>query len=73
MPREPVKVVYQELVDGYGGTISRVVRETGIPVPEDFSPVQPKIKRQADELSEEWVHLYNEGKVARTGTYAGRV
>ncbi len=46
---------------------------SGIPVPDGFAPVQPKMKRQADELSEEWVHLYNEGKAARTGIYAGRV
>ena len=42
-------------------------------VPDGFAPVEPKMKRQADDLSEEWVHLYNEGKAARTGIYAGRV
>jgi trehalose 2-sulfotransferase len=70
---EPVKVVYEDLVDDYGGTVSRVVRETGIPVPEGFAPVEPKMKRQADDLSEEWVRLYNEGKAARMGIYAGRL
>jgi LPS sulfotransferase NodH len=70
---EPVEVVYEDLVDDYVETVSRVVRETGIPVADDFTLVQPKMKRQADDLSEEWVRLYNEGKVARTNIHAGRI
>ncbi len=70
---EPVQVVYEDLVDDYRGTIEQVVREVGIPIPDDFAPVQPKMKRQADELSEEWVRLYGEGKAARTVIHAGRV
>ena len=70
---EPLEVVYEDLVDDYAVTVSRVVLETGIEAPAGFAPVEPKMKHKADELSEEWVRLYNEGKAARTGIYAGRV
>ncbi len=70
---EPARVVYEDLVVDYRGTVERVVREVGIPLPDDFAPVEPKMKRQADELSEEWVRLYDEGKTARTVVHAGRV
>jgi LPS sulfotransferase NodH len=36
----------------------------GISVPESFAVVEPKMRRQADELSEEWVSLYSEQKFA---------
>jgi small subunit ribosomal protein S13 len=31
------------------------------------------MQKKADDLSEEWVRLYNEGKVARTNIHAGRI
>lgn len=70
---EPVEVVYEDLVEDYAGTVSRVMREIGIPVPDGFAPTEPKMKQQADELSEEWVRLYNEAKASRESTYAGRL
>lgn len=70
---EPVEVVYEDLAEDYAGTVSRMMREIGIPVPDGFAPTEPKIKRQADELSEEWVRLYNEVKASRESTYAGRL
>lgn len=76
---EPVEVVYEDLVEDYAGTFSRVMREIGmmweigIPVPDGFAPTEPKMERQADELSEEWVRLYNEVKASRESTHAGRL
>lgn len=66
---EPV----EDLVEDYAGTDSRMMREIGIPVPDGFAPTEPKMERQADELSEEWVRLYNEVKASRESTYAGRL
>jgi LPS sulfotransferase NodH len=47
--------------------VLRVVRGLGIPVPDDFVLAKPKMQRQADELSEEWVRLYNEHKATEVG------
>ena len=38
----------------------------GIPIPENFVVAGPKMKRQADGLSEEWVRLHNGHETAKT-------
>jgi LPS sulfotransferase NodH len=48
------------------------LNELGIPLPKGFAIAQPKMRRQADELSEEWVRLYNERKVAEAGGLPGK-
>ncbi len=63
---EPLEVVYEELVEDYEGTVTRLLDGIGIHTPENFAVAGPKMKRQADELSEEWVRLYNERKTAKT-------
>ena len=68
---ETTNVVYEELVADYEGTLLRVLDEIGVPVPEGFALRRPTMKRQADELSEEWVRLYDEGKARRTRVHAG--
>jgi trehalose 2-sulfotransferase len=57
---EPMEVVYEELVEDYEGTVSWLLEGIGISIPENFAVTEPKMKRQADELSEEWLRLYNE-------------
>src|SRR5215207_1751255 len=64
---EPFEVVYEELVEDFEGSLLRLLAEIGVPVAENIAITQPKMKRQADELSEEWVHLYNERRTADTG------
>ena len=56
---EPVEVVYEELAADYETTVSRVLDSLEVPIPEGFAVEKPKMKRQADELSEEWVRLYH--------------
>jgi LPS sulfotransferase NodH len=63
---EPLKVVYEDLVEDYEGTMLRLLDGIGIPIPENFLVEKPRMKRQADELSEEWVRLYDERAAART-------
>ena len=63
---EPLEVTYEELVDDYEGTLIRILDGIGVPVPENFGVAGPRMRRQADELSEEWVRLYNERKAAKT-------
>ena len=56
----------EDLVEDYEGTILRVLEGIGIPLPENFVVAAPRIKRQADELSEKWVRLYNDRAAATT-------
>ncbi len=57
---EPLKVVYEDLVWDYEGTVHRLLDGLGVPTPEGFAVEEPKMRRQADELSEEWVRMYDE-------------
>ena len=63
---EPLKVVYEELIEDYEGTVLRLLDGIGVPIPENFAVEQPRMKRQADDLSEEWVSMYNERAAAKT-------
>jgi LPS sulfotransferase NodH len=63
---EPLKVVYEELVEDYEATVFRLLEGIGMEVPEGFAVEAPGMKRQADDLSEEWVNLYSEQKFAST-------
>jgi LPS sulfotransferase NodH len=62
---EPLRVVYEELVEDYERTVLRLLDGIGVAMPENFAVEEPRMKRQADELSEEWVRLYDE-RAART-------
>jgi LPS sulfotransferase NodH len=46
--------------EDYRGTVLWLLDGIGIPVPENFAVSEPKMRRQADELSEEWVRQYDE-------------
>jgi len=63
---EPMEVVYEELVEDYPGTVLWLLDGIGISTPQNFFVAEPKMRRQADELSEEWVRLYDERAVAKT-------
>ena len=63
---EPMEVVYEELVEDYRGTVLWLLDGMGISIPENLAVAEPKMRRQADELSEEWVRLYDEGATAKT-------
>ena len=63
---EPMEVVYEELIEDYRGTVLWLLHGIGISVPENFAVAEPRMRRQADELSEEWVRLYDEHAAAKT-------
>ena len=69
---EPLRIVYEELVEDYAEKTLWLLNQLGIPLPEGFAITQPKMRRQADELSEEWVRMYNERKVAEVGGLPGK-
>jgi LPS sulfotransferase NodH len=62
---DPIRVVYEDFAADYEGTVHRVLDGLGIPAPRDLAVEEPKMKRQADELSEEWVRLFNEQEAAK--------
>jgi LPS sulfotransferase NodH len=61
---EPLRVVYEDLVGDYEGTVLRLLDGIGVELPKGFTVEAPGMKRQADGLSEEWVELYIEKKAA---------
>jgi LPS sulfotransferase NodH len=63
---EHVEVLYEDLVEDYEGNVLWLLEEIEVSIPENFAVVQPKMRRQADELSEEWVRLYNERATDRS-------
>ena len=67
---EPMEVVYEEFVEDYAGTVLWLLEGIGVSIPERFAVTEPEMRRQADELSEEWGRLYNErasAKMAQKG------
>jgi LPS sulfotransferase NodH len=44
--------------------VLRLLDGIGVDLPEGFAVEAPGMKRQADELSEEWISLYSEQKFA---------
>jgi trehalose 2-sulfotransferase len=63
---KPMEVIYEELVEDYRGMVLWLLDGIGISVPEHFAVAEPKMRRQADELSEEWVRLYDERAAVKT-------
>ena len=64
---EPMEVLYEEFVEDYQGTVLWLLDGIGVPIPKNFVVTEPRMRRQADELSEEWVRLYDERAAAKPG------
>jgi LPS sulfotransferase NodH len=63
---EPPKVVYEDLVEDYEGTVIWLLDGIDISIAQNFTVKKLRMKRQADDLPEEWVRLYDERAAART-------
>jgi LPS sulfotransferase NodH len=59
---EPLRVTYEELVEAPAVTVAAVLRHLGIPDADGVPVAAPALRRQADELTEEWVSRYLEGE-----------
>jgi LPS sulfotransferase NodH len=70
---EPLRVIYEEFVEAYEKNVLGLLNDIGLSVPEDFTVEEPKMKRQADETSEEWVNLYHEHKAAEENSEPRKV
>ena len=67
---EPLRVVYEEFVQTYEESVLGHLDNLGISIPQGFAVTEPKMQKQADDTSEEWVRLYHERKAAETGDRA---
>lgn len=54
----PCKVVYEDLVGEYEPTIVRILDFLGVPAPESLGTEKRRLRKQADVISEAWVHRY---------------
>ena len=52
---EPLKLTYEELAEAHEPVIRRVLEHIGIDGPGDLGVERPRLKIQADDLSEQWV------------------
>jgi len=55
---QPLTIVYEDFVPAQEETIRAVLNYLGISVPETFFFTHHRMRRQADDLSEEWVQQY---------------
>jgi len=58
--RRPLKVTYEELAAAPDSTVRRVLRHLDIEVPGPLELEGPRLKVQADEISEDWVRRIHE-------------
>lgn len=55
----PLRVEYEQLIEDFPGTVARVLRYLDVPVPAELP--RPALRRQADEVSAEWIRRYRSG------------
>jgi LPS sulfotransferase NodH len=55
---QPQKIAYEELAQAYDATTVRVLESLNIDLPPDFAVSGPRLKRQADSVSEDWSKRY---------------
>lgn len=60
--REPIRVIYEEFVDSRAATVGRVVDALGIDPREPDGELGP-MRRQADNLSRDWVSRFRQDDV----------
>jgi LPS sulfotransferase NodH len=67
---EPLKLTYEELAEAHEPVIRRVLEHAGIEVPADLAVERPRLRIQADDLSEQWVQRVHEHLEALEGDVA---
>lgn len=67
----PLVIDYEDLVSDYSGTITKVLQWLGIPSAESSIIPPPRLRRQSNARSEEWVALYTALKRDNPDSLAG--
>jgi trehalose 2-sulfotransferase len=65
----PFKVVYEELVDNYEQTALEILDFLGIPRPQNVTFQERRLRKQADQLNEQWVAQYYAIKQTRRSSF----
>jgi len=56
--QEPLTLYYEDLVSDYEGLVGTIVEYIGIDLPKTRKIPRPRLQRQADHLTEEWLARY---------------
>ena len=59
---EPFEVAYEDLAENYESTVHAVLWFLELPTAEGCSVAPPRLRKQADAVTEEWVQRYHELK-----------
>jgi trehalose 2-sulfotransferase len=59
---EVFEVAYEDLVESYESTVLTVLRYLDLPVSAGLQVAPPRLQKQADDVTEEWVRRYQEFK-----------
>jgi LPS sulfotransferase NodH len=59
---EPYEVAYEDLAEDYESTVHAVLRHLELPLSEGRKVAPPRLRKQADPVTEEWVRRYQELK-----------
>jgi LPS sulfotransferase NodH len=63
---KPLVVVYEELEQAYEATIRQALLDLHITLPANLVITKPRLKKQADLITEEWVQRYQDLKKAQS-------
>jgi LPS sulfotransferase NodH len=61
---EPFEIAYEDLAANYESTVLSVLRYLDLPVAASLKVAPPRLQKQADDVTEEWVRRYQETKIA---------
>jgi LPS sulfotransferase NodH len=64
---EPLKLTYEELAEAHEPAVRRVLAHLGIEPPGDLAVERPRLRIQADDLSEQWVRRVHDHLEALEG------
>jgi LPS sulfotransferase NodH len=59
---EPFEVAYEDLAESCESTVHAILRSLDLPMSEGRKVAPPRLRKQADEVTEEWVRRYRELK-----------
>ena len=59
---EPFEVAYEDLAENYEATVQAILRYLDLPLSEGGKAAPPRLRKQADEITEEWVRRYQQLK-----------
>jgi LPS sulfotransferase NodH len=55
----PLIIFYEDLAENYTATVVNTLRWLGIPAPDDTRIAPPRLKKQSDDITEEWYARYS--------------